>query len=502
MILRELLFKLGIDFDGKGSKQAEASVDRLIGGFEALGGVIATAGAFKLFQGFVERASEVEETIARTRGLFGESSQGMIDWADRLSGSIGRDSEALLDMGAQAGRLAQGFGATEVESAKLSKGTAEMAANMASFYGMTDEASTQALVGALAGMDRGVKRLGISVNDAALEEQKHVFGVRKSVKSMNEREKVMLRYQIIQKALIKTDGAAAKSLERYAGASKALGVALEDTQEALGAQLLPGAVKMINIVREAVSWFAKLSEHTHIAQAALIGVSLVIGSMLWPHLVRLLVTTGPLIAAFAAFALVIDDVISAFSGGNSVLLGFANWLDKIEKENFPGWTAWFKGIILPVNALRDALGAMALLTFEGVNALLTGDFSVFKATASAIADSLISWVKSLEIVAFTIRVIKAEFGMLGSIGSSIANAVTAKQPMIRDLQGGGTLGARTSTGALTPGRTSNKTFNMTINQQPGEDTEFFARRVSEEIDKRDAAKDEALYYEFLPQGAQ
>lgn len=500
MILRELLFKLGIDFNSEGSKQAESSVDRLTSGFQALGGVIAAAGAFKLFQGFIEDASKLEETIIRTKAVFGDAGEEAVAWADQVAAGLGVGTGTLLKSTAQFGLIANGYGLTGDAAADMSKGLAEAALNMAAFNGLSEEEAANAIRSGLLGMDRTIKQYGVSVNDAALQEFAQAKGIRKKVKDMTEQEKVLLRYQKIRAGLAKTDGAAAKSLERYAGASKALSEALADTSEAFGGGLTFGAAKALNAIREVVLWFNKLITNTHIAQAALIGVSFIIGSMLWPHLVRLLVVGVPLVAVFAAFALVIDDVIAAFSGGNSVLLGFAKWLDKIQNENFPGWTAWFKGIISPVNALRDALGAIALLTFEGVNALLTGDFSVFKATASAIADSLISWVKSFELVAFFINTIKGslgffaqgvktELGMLSQIGSSIGGLA------------GGSLGAPSAPSAAPP-KTSNKTFNMTINQQPGEDTEFFARRVSEEIDKRDAAKDEALYYEFLPQGAQ
>ena len=502
MILRELLFKLGVDFESKGARDAESAVNGLIGNFQALGGVVATAGAFKVFESFVDRASEVEETLVRTRGLFGQSSQSMIDWSEKLAGSIGRDGEALLDMGAQVGQLAQGFGATEEESSRLAQGATELATNMASFLGQADPEAMQSITGALAGMGRGVKRLGIDVSDAGLEEYRLALGIRKSVKAMSDREKVMLRYRMLQEKLQKMDGAAAKSTERYAGAVKALGVEVENVQEALGAQLLPGATSMVNILREGVAWFAKLAEGTHIAQAALIGVSLVIGSMLWPHLVRLLVVGGPLVLAFAAFALVIDDVIAAFTGGESTLIFFAQWFDDMEKEGFPGWTKALEGPVSMLNRLRDVLGADALLMTSFWDSVWSGDWGEFKNAVDGISDSFLSWAENGKLLKYYVEYVKWALDSLGTAGSAIGKFLTPKALAGGGMMGGSVLGAPAPAASAAPQKTNNKTFNMTINQQPGEDTEFFARKVAEEIDKRDAARDEALYYEFLPQGAQ
>lgn len=115
---------------------------------------------------------------------------------------------------------------------------------------------------------------------------------------------------------------AIKALKANSRATKEYDMATLSLKSAVVSQLLPGLTKKVQLLTDVVSWMNKTQKGTHILQAGM----LVLGAALL-YMQREAIMAGiktalawlPTILLFAALALIVDDVWTAFEGGDSVI---------------------------------------------------------------------------------------------------------------------------------------------------------------------------------------
>lgn len=151
--------------------------------------------------------------------------------------------------------IANGFGIAEEQAYALSEGLTELSYDLSSLYNEDIESSALRLQSALAGEIEPIRRLGISITESTLKEFALSKGIDKSVESMTEQEKALLRtLKLIEGAQdIGAVGDFARTLESPANALRVLNQQITQFKRSIGSVMLPAIVQVLPYVQAFVS---------------------------------------------------------------------------------------------------------------------------------------------------------------------------------------------------------------------------------------------------------
>lgn len=168
--------------------------------------------------------------------------------------------------------IANGFGIAQDQAYALSEGLTELSYDLSSLYNEDMESSALRLQSALAGEIEPIRRLGISITEATLKEFALSKGITKSVESMTEQEKALLRTIKLMEgaANIGAIGDFARTLESPANALRVLNQQITQFKRAIGSVMLPVLVQVIPYVQA----FVELLTEAISALAVLVGFTM------------------------------------------------------------------------------------------------------------------------------------------------------------------------------------------------------------------------------------
>jgi hypothetical protein len=195
---------LGVSVSEGGSKistfreEAKKAEDGL-GGFTR--GAIAGTGAFKefgaalLFGGgafvagsaivetvkkSIEQAADLEDQVARTESVFGESADAMKAWAATAADAMGLSKSAALEASGTIGTLLENVGEAPEKAAQMSQSMVQLAADMAAFKKVDVSTALSALESGLQGRTRSLKQFGLVIDNTTLKAEALSSGILKS----------------------------------------------------------------------------------------------------------------------------------------------------------------------------------------------------------------------------------------------------------------------------------------------------------------------------------
>jgi len=286
----------------------------------ALGKLVAAVGIAQTLRSIVQLASDANETGSVLDRVFGAEGAAQVkSWSQTASSTLGRSRYQLQEYAAGLGGMIEPMVQNKAKAQAMSTTFATLAVDLSSaFSGTTEEEALTALKGGLTGADMALKRFGITMDDATLQQYANEKGIHKKLAAMSNAEKTELRYQYILANTKSAQGDAARSSGTFGNASKALGGALKDLGTELGQRALPVLERMVVGASKALATFKNLAAGTHVLEAALavLGAAAVVtgAKMLAPFIVPA--------AAAAALILIIDELWNMFGGGESVIGDF------------------------------------------------------------------------------------------------------------------------------------------------------------------------------------
>lgn len=368
-VLRELVASLGFQIDQAQWKAANASVEKLkaavsamdrgVGGARgrfgaagaaagafggsakgASGGVLGLANATQRLQSgllqlgvglgigalikkMVTLASDANETDNVLSEVFGSGGADEIKkWAQDTSKYMGRSEFTLRQNAGALGAMLEPMTGSADKAKEMSKNIGALAIDLASFFNTADDEALVALKAGLSGEAEPLRKYGIVLLDATLQEFAHTQGITKKIAAMNVAEKTELRYQFILANSTKAQGDAHRTIDGFANASRRLGDNLKDLGTRIGQKLLPVAGQLIVWGNKAIDVFLEVTKKSTIFEATLGTLAAAFAVL---KLQAALALIGPLLA-FGALALLVDDINTLFSGGQSTI---GRWLDEI-----------------------------------------------------------------------------------------------------------------------------------------------------------------------------
>ena len=427
------------------------SVKSIAGPLAAVAGAAAVGNFFK---GAISGASDLNETISKSKVIFGDAAGAVEKFARDSSRNILLTTQQAIDASASFGVFGKSAGLTGKSLSGFSTDLTALASDLSSFYNTSTDEAVTALGAALRGESEPIRKYGVLLDDASLRAEALRQGLIKSTKTaLTPQNKVLAAQALIMKQTKDAQGDAARTAGGLANQQRILAKNFKEIQVEVGSALLPVVTKLVQLLNNGIrpafdaiktagapliTFFKGLGGETGKANGAANSFKTTMASLrdfLLP-IGQQLASIGSQIGAVVgpAFKQISDVIIG------SVLPAIRAFLPAVRPIVQFLLNAW--GIVI-VNVLRAALGiikgifkaiAGVLNVFAG---LFTGDWSRLwkgvKQIFSGAWDAIVALAKGLigllvnvfkQLGTLLLAVIKTAFGLLfTAVKAGIVNTV-------------------------------------------------------------------------------
>ena len=211
---------------------------------------LATGVGVRVAGSFLRAASDAQELRSQFeavfRGLTGEARQ----WAEAHADVVGRSS---LDIEQYLATLQDTFvplGFARREAFAFSRVLTQLGVDLASFKNAAEPETIDLLTSAIVGNHEAVRRFGVIITEATLNQELMNAGIAGGVRAADEQQKVLARLRIIIRSTADAQGDAARTADQHANRVRALTGDWRDFQVLFGSSLIPTARTGIQLLRE------------------------------------------------------------------------------------------------------------------------------------------------------------------------------------------------------------------------------------------------------------
>lgn len=183
----------------------------------------------------------------------------------KMQGLLGVDPTKAMTYMATIQSLGTSFGLASDKAYVLSKNLTQLAYDEGSYWNKDVAETFTAMSSAISGEIEPIRRLGIDLTQARLQQELLAFGFNKQVSSLSQADKAVLRYIAIMKQTANVQGNLAQTIQSPANQIKILKAQLDMLAKSVGSLLypalksiLPPLIAAVQLIREFVEWVAKL----------------------------------------------------------------------------------------------------------------------------------------------------------------------------------------------------------------------------------------------------
>lgn len=183
----------------------------------------------------------------------------------KMQGLLGVDPTKAMTYMATIQSLGTSFGLASDKAYVLSKNLTQLAYDEGSYWNKDVAETFTAMSSAISGEIEPIRRLGIDLTQARLQQELLALGFNKQVSSFSQADKAVLRYIAIMKQTANVQGNLAQTIQSPANQIKILKAQLDMLAKSVGSLLypalksiLPPLIAAVQLIREFVEWVAKL----------------------------------------------------------------------------------------------------------------------------------------------------------------------------------------------------------------------------------------------------
>ena len=276
----------------------------------------------------VKLASDYEESLNKVRVSFGGASKTVEDFAKTTLKAFGIAEGSALEMASLFGDMGTSMGLSQKSASEMSTELVGLVGDLASFKNIKQDIAKTALASVFTGETESLKKLGIIMTQANLQQFAFEQGIMKSVKSMTQAEIVQLRFSFVMSKSENALGDYLATSDGVANSSRTLTESIKELGQKFGVILIPFAKKIIIKFQSLINHFNKLSLSQKnsiikwLAITAAIGpVIMILGTLITSLnsviavLIRFsaLIIANPMIAAAAAVILYVGALKLQFN---------------------------------------------------------------------------------------------------------------------------------------------------------------------------------------------
>lgn len=183
----------------------------------------------------------------------------------KMQGLLGVDPTKAMTYMATIQSLGTSFGLTSDKAYILSKNLTQLAYDEGSYWNKDVAETFTAMSSAISGEIEPIRRLGVDLSQARLQQELLALGFNKQVSSLSQADKAVLRYIAIMKQTANVQGNLAQTIQSPANQIKILKAQLDMLAKSVGSLLypalksiLPPLIAAVQLIRQFVEWVAKL----------------------------------------------------------------------------------------------------------------------------------------------------------------------------------------------------------------------------------------------------
>ncbi len=273
--------------------------------------------------------ADFEDALGKTDAVFKQNAKEITDWGESAYKNFGLARTTALDMANSFGALASGMGLSDDLTKNYSKSLTELTKDMIAFHGGKLDVAQTALNSIFTGETESLKKYGIVMTQANLQEYAYSRNIRKKISDMTEAEKVQLRYDYVMEKSAgvmghyqKEQGNANTTLSDFQEGIQELGVSFSD-------KILPIFKPIIDWLNNFMEKIANLSDGTKQFIVTVAGVVAVAGPILMV-LSSVFKMISNISNGIGAIPKILDGVSkagTAFKGllDNTAFMGMTKW---------------------------------------------------------------------------------------------------------------------------------------------------------------------------------
>lgn len=225
--------------------------------------------SLKAIATYLGNAAEKFNSYYEAANLFGVSMKGLTGEAstfiNKMETLLGIDpTEAMNNMATIQG-LTTSFGLTSDKAYVLSKNLTQLGYDLASLKNIPVAESFTKIQAAISGELEPIRRLGVDISNARLQQELLNLGYSQSVSTLSQADKAVLRYIAIMKQTTDAQGDFARTLSSPANMIRILQAQLNSLARAVGSLLypalksiLPPLIAAVELVKELVAGIASM----------------------------------------------------------------------------------------------------------------------------------------------------------------------------------------------------------------------------------------------------
>lgn len=183
----------------------------------------------------------------------------------KMQGLLGVDQTKAMTYMATIQSLGTSFGLASDKAYILSKNLTQLAYDESAYWNKDTATTFTAIASAISGELEPIRRLGVDLSQARLQQELLALGFNKQVSSLSQADKAVLRYIAIMKQTANVQGNLAQTIQSPANQIKILKAQLDMLAKSVGSLLypamksiLPPLIAAVQLIREFVEWVAKL----------------------------------------------------------------------------------------------------------------------------------------------------------------------------------------------------------------------------------------------------
>ncbi|KKL89615.1 hypothetical protein LCGC14_1912920 [marine sediment metagenome] len=216
---------------------------------------VGTAGILKL----TKSASNLEETTSKFNTVFEDQIDIAEEWSKELVRSFGVSTEQSRRFLGSIQDLLVPMGMNSIAAGKLSNEVVKLSIDLGSFNNLPTEQVMLDIQSALVGNFETMKKYGVVLNVAAVEQEALTTGLIKTKDEMTPAIKAQAAYQLIIKGSTAALGDFNRTSDGFANQVKIMQSRIVDMSAKLGEKLIPTMKQIVSIISSAVGFLQNLS---------------------------------------------------------------------------------------------------------------------------------------------------------------------------------------------------------------------------------------------------
>ena len=226
------------------SKETQGKFGAMSRGMKLAGVAIAAAaagaavGVTRFAAQSVGAASDLDESLSKTRTVFGDASDAVEKFAQDAATNLGLSEQAALEATSTFGNLFTAMGINAGKASALSQEIVQLAADLASFNNIEVEEAIIALRSGLVGETEPLRRLGVNLSAARINAEALSSGLAETKGQIDAAAKAQAAFNLIMDDTATAQGDFARTSDGLANTTRTLKAAVDDAKASIGVGLV------------------------------------------------------------------------------------------------------------------------------------------------------------------------------------------------------------------------------------------------------------------------